>query len=71
MDLTNCKKGKHDLIMICSMPEDHISECVVRWCNVCGAVVVDIDHDGRTSPGRVVSMKFPEILGSYLEEKDG
>lgn len=66
MNLTNCKKGKHNLIEICSMSEDHISDCVVRWCKVCGAVVVDIDCDGRISPGRCVPMKFPKILRVYL-----
>ena len=33
---------------------------VVRWCNRCGAVVIDIDYDNRTSPGAVMKMRFPE-----------
>lgn len=35
---------------------------VVRWCKVCGAVVVDVDCDGRTKPGAVAAMKFPSFL---------
>lgn len=32
---------------------------VVRWCKVCGAVVIDVDMDGRTNPGGVRPMLFP------------
>lgn len=34
---------------------------VLRWCPKCGAVVVDLDIDGRTMPGNVVKMRIPEI----------
>lgn len=34
-------------------------ETVVRWCPTCGAIVIDIDVDGRTAPGRVMPMRFP------------
>lgn len=34
---------------------------VVRWCCNCGAVVVDIDVDGRTDPGRALPMQFPKL----------
>ncbi len=42
-----------------AMEEEH----VVRWCRKCGAVVVDVDVDGRTHPGRVSPMRFPESMG--------
>ena len=32
---------------------------VVRWCKICGAIVVDRDYDGRTNPGQVKKMQFP------------
>lgn len=32
---------------------------VVRWCTVCGAVVVDIDYDGRTKPGAIMPLRLP------------
>ena len=35
-------------------------QAVVRWCYWCGAVVVDIDYDGRTNPGGFMPMRFPE-----------
>jgi len=36
---------------------------VVRWCRQCGAVVVDVDVDGRTKPGGIMSMIFPRNVG--------
>lgn len=65
MDLTNCKKGRHNLIDIQVIVEDHLSERVVRWCKTCGAVVVDIDCDGRINPGRIVPMQIPEIFKEH------
>jgi len=67
MDLTNCRKGKHNLIEICFMPEDHLSERVVRWCKTCGAVVVDIDCDGRVVPGWAVPMQFSDLFKSKTD----
>lgn len=34
----------------------------VRWCQDCGAVVVDTDVDGRVSPGDVWPMTFPTFV---------
>lgn len=41
---------------------DNHCDCakVVRWCADCGAVVVDVDVDGRTQAGREMKMKFPK-----------
>jgi hypothetical protein len=33
----------------------------IRWCPECGAIVIDIDSDNRTFPGRIMKMKFPKI----------
>ena len=57
----DCKKGNHSLIEIL---RDRGWDCesVARWCKVCGAVVVDIDYDGRTNPGAIAKMRFPEVL---------
>lgn len=37
-----------------------MEEVVVRWCRRCGAVVIDIDSDGRTKPGAIMPMQFRE-----------
>jgi hypothetical protein len=59
-------KHEHDLIVIYSKGCDMESE-VVRWCTVCGGVVIDIDYDGRTNPGQVMPMRFPEIAKQYMK----
>lgn len=56
-----CIDGQHDLIRILSHSEV-CSEAVVRWCQKCGAVVVDVDYDGRTNYGQVMPMRFPKWL---------
>ena len=51
--------GKHNLKVIYSSGMYGEYE-VVRWCKDCGAVVVDMDFDGRTAPGRIRKMEFPK-----------
>jgi len=58
-----CPKGSHNLIDILRRSDsygDH--EDVVRWCDVCGAIVVDVDYDGRTNAGQVMKMRFPNYV---------
>lgn len=33
----------------------------VRWCQDCGAIVIDTDVDGRTMPGDVWAMTIPTL----------
>lgn len=56
-----CNKGKHKLKEIWRfIPND--MECeVVRRCETCGSVVIDMDFDGRTNPGAVMEMISPAI----------
>lgn len=49
----------HELIVIYNRSFGYESE-VVRWCQICGGVVVDTDVDGRTKPGDVMEMIFPK-----------
>lgn len=55
-----CREGRHSLISIYTEHGDD-NHAVVRWCEQCGAVVIDEDMDGRISPGKVMSMQFPEF----------
>jgi len=56
--MTTCK-GNHNLLDIyCDGPE--MEQSVVRWCEECGAIVVDVVVDGRTAPGRVMAMRLPK-----------
>ena len=56
-----CLIGKHDLENIFEVGND-MSTNVVRWCRNCGAIVIDVDYDGRTNPGQVMKMKYPKII---------
>lgn len=59
--LEECKKGNHPLRDI-YMDINEYGECdVVRWCPICGAIVVDVDYDNRTNPGEIMKMKDPLI----------
>lgn len=61
VDLTECKKGNHSLkTILISGYEDEPCE-VVRWCKVCGSVVIDVDYDNKTMPGRCLKMQSPLI----------
>ena len=60
--LEKCRSGKHPLeVILTTGPDDFDAYSVVRWCPVCGAVVVDLEYDGRTYSGRVIGMKIPKI----------
>jgi hypothetical protein len=53
-----CDGTNHNLVRIIRFGNE-MEETVVRWCKDCGAIVVDVDYDGRTNPGRVMKMRFP------------
>ena len=61
--IEQCADGNHNLIVIYreSLPPDGYASNVVRWCCLCGSVVVDQDFDGRTNPGNLLDMRAPEI----------
>ncbi len=60
-DLSGCRAGRHQLKVIYIGHKDVVSEEVVRWCEVCGSIVIDVDFDGRTNAGQVMKMKAPQI----------
>lgn len=52
---------KHNLIPIYWTYERGGGEQdVIRWCEICGAIVIDTDVDNRCYPGAVMKMKFPK-----------
>lgn len=65
-DFTGCKKGLHPLIAILTVSQAFDTEKVVRWCPECGAIVIDMDYDGRTKPGHYMNMCFPNITDNVL-----
>lgn len=58
--LSECQNGDHDLIVISSCDDE-----VVRWCSYCGSIVVDIEYDGRVTPGGVMKMQSPIFIKEF------
>ena len=50
--------GRLEVIYRCVVSD--VEEEVVKWCPVCGAIVVDNESDGRVYPGRIKKMMFPK-----------
>ena len=71
--LSECEKGNHRLVEIYRALHDSIGDvdAVVKWCEVCGATVVDVEFDNRTQPGRIMKMKGPMVraLALFLLKK--
>ena len=65
VNYSGCQKGLHPFKIITSHSLSFDREEVVRWCPKCGAVVVDMDYDNRTSPGYYREIDFPEITTKY------
>ena len=65
VDFSGCKEGKHRFIIITRNNTMAYVEEVVRWCPKCGAVVVDMDCDNRTSAGYYRKIQYPEITLKY------
>ena len=64
-DLIECfSGGKHTggLIEIHRVSLNDQEDEVVKWCPICGAVVVDLEVDGRAYPGRIRMMRFTKLL---------
>jgi hypothetical protein len=56
-----CDLRNHNLRTIYVADNGWNEEHVVRWCEDCGAVVVDRESDNRRF-GKIMKMKFPKIL---------
>ena len=70
MSFKDCKKGNHDLIEILS--DRHSwdeTEAVVRWCTICGSIVVDCDYDNRTNAGYYMKMRRPSFLMKNVKKE--
>lgn len=60
----SCKMGgHHDLLDINRVKKASQADSwkVTRWCHKCGAIVVDVDVDGRVFAGSAMEMQFPKI----------
>ena len=64
--IEECVKGNHDLIEIYRVHNMYGEDQVVRWCRVCGSVVVDVEVDGRTMAGGIMEMISPQIAKTLV-----
>jgi len=65
--LAECEKGNHQFKEVYEGAERYGARNVVRWCEVCGSIVVDVDVDGRRHPGRAMGMQRCLIKRLLLE----
>ena len=59
--IENYRGGDYELVKLYEVLTGEGESEVVRWCKVCGAVVIDIDFDGRIKPGAILRMRSPLI----------
>ena len=64
-----CKEGLHPLKEISRRCDGYVDR-VVRWCPDCGAIVVDMECDGRVYPGHYSKMKLPKIVTDIQKNKE-
>lgn len=65
-----CNQGTHNLIEVYCNPIDSSLEHSVKWCSICGAIVVDAVIDGcRTYAGDIKKMKLP-LITQKIKSKD-
>lgn len=61
-----CKEGLHPLVEI--HREDlgyDACDRVIRWCPICGSIVIDREFDGRLQPGYFQKLTQPKIVQKY------
>lgn len=65
----NCQNGKHPLKEI-SRTSDGFTDKVIRWCPTCGALVIDMESDGRVYPGRYQKMQLPKLCKDKIHNNN-
>lgn len=60
--IVRCDGRNHNLTAIYHDSVGYDCVHVVRWCTRCGAVVIDLDTDGRVDPGAIAKMLFPSDI---------
>jgi valyl-tRNA synthetase len=57
-----CRTGLHPFDRIMDGPSVLAQTPIVNWCPICGTVSVDLEVDGRVSPGYFLKARRPKIL---------
>lgn len=61
-----CDGKHHNTQVIYRVDVDRFEEHVVRWCEDCGGIVVDLESDGRLF-GKVMKMRFPKFMYEFIK----
>ena len=61
-ELEECRMGNHSLKVALRTSAAHLGERVVRWCQTCGSIVIDLDTDERIAPGYFQTMTSPRVM---------
>lgn len=56
-----CKDGLHPLKEITRIIDGFVDK-VIRWCPDCGAIVIDMECDGRVYPGHYRRLVLPRVI---------
>ena len=62
--IEDCKKGNHDLKEMYRAENLYGEEIVVRWCETCGAIVIDGERDNKLYAG-----KYMKLVASKLAKQ--
>jgi len=66
--MEDCLNGKHTLETITALAHWDGSSQVVKWCSICGGIVIDLQIDTTVRPGHYMPMKFPEIFNEKFKK---
>lgn len=65
--IKDCMQGNHSLTELCNADIGSDEKAILRWCKICGAVVIDVEVDGRLYPGELMKMHFPQLFKEKFE----
>jgi len=58
----SCRNGTHPWVELARTSDGYDVERVVRWCGMCGSVVIDAEIDGRIDPGHYMRIRVPAVV---------
>jgi len=67
--IENCLTGGHEFESIMELTHWDGSTQIVRWCSICGVIVVDQQIGVRNYPGKYVPMKYPKLFKDLKTKK--
>lgn len=73
--LDKCNKGEHKMLNVIARPHEveyegcsELEWTIVRWCEICGSISVDLEHEKKTVAGGIVPIKYPELFREIVAQ---